>query len=108
MTARHDRLSELCYAAEGLSGTASAAALRQIGSLASTAPTGRMFGAIATLTEFSADAASKLAEGSRLMAGGDTLAARDRLADAIDRLNHLAAGAIPDLGIDATDRRKQG
>ena len=89
MTARHDRLSELCYAAEGLSGTASAAALRQIGSLASTAPTGRMFGAIATLTEFSADAASKLAEG-------------------IDRLNHLAAGAIPDLGIDATDRRKQG
>ncbi|MBM3519619.1 MAG: hypothetical protein FJX63_02435 [Alphaproteobacteria bacterium] len=108
MTAKHDRLSELCYAAEGLSGSASAAALRRVGSLASSAPVGRMFGAIATLTELSSEASQTLAEGGRLMAHGDALAARERLASAIDRLNRLAATAIPDLDIEPTERRKQG
>jgi len=108
MTAKHHRLSELCYAAEGLSGTTSAAALRRVGSLAGSAPTGRMFGAIATLTELSAEAAGSLAEGHRSMAGGDALAAREKLADAIKRLNRLTASAIPDLGMEAADRRKKG
>lgn len=108
MTARHERLSELCYAAEGLSGSASAAALRRVGSLASSAPAGRMFGAIATLTELSSDAAQNLADSGRLMAHGDALAARERLATAIDRLNRLAATAIPDLDIAPAEHRKQG
>ena len=41
-------LGELCFAAEGLSGTAASASLRKLGSIMEDAPSGRLFGAIST------------------------------------------------------------
>ena len=46
MKAGRGMLGELCFAAEGLSGTAAASSLRKLGSIMDTAPSGRLFGAI--------------------------------------------------------------
>ena len=64
-----------------LSGTAGAAALRQVRSLADYAPSGRLFAAIATLTEMSKRAETELEQG--------------RLAAAIGTLDQLATAATP-------------
>jgi hypothetical protein len=49
-------INELCHAAEGLSGTAAASSLRKLGSIMELAPSGRLFGAISTLSDTSAKA----------------------------------------------------
>ena len=48
MKAGRGMLGELCFAAEGLSGTAASASLRKLGSIMEAAPSGRLFGAIST------------------------------------------------------------
>ena len=58
-------ISELVYAAEGLSGTAAAASLRKLGSIMERAPSGRLFSAISTLSDMSAKAAQALEDGAR-------------------------------------------
>jgi hypothetical protein len=60
-------INELCYAAEGLSGTAAASSLRKLGSIMELAPSGRLFGAISTLSDMSAKAAQALEDGSRAL-----------------------------------------
>jgi hypothetical protein len=49
MTVGRGTVNELCFAAEGLSGTAAASSLRRLGSLMETAPPGRLFAALSTL-----------------------------------------------------------
>ena len=60
MKAGRGMLSELCFAAEGLSGTAASSSLRKLGSIMESAPAGRLFGAISTLSDMSAKAARAL------------------------------------------------
>ena len=57
-------IDELCHAAEGLSGTAAASSLRKLGSIMELAPSGRLFGAISTLSDMSAKAARAREDGS--------------------------------------------
>ena len=64
MSAINDRNNAMAFAAEGMAGTAGAAALRQTRSLLDRAPTGRLFGTIATLAEMSGRATSQLEQGN--------------------------------------------
>lgn len=81
MSAINDRNNAMAFAAEGMAGTAGAAALRQTRSLLDRAPTGRLFGTIATLAEMSGRATSQLEQGN--------------LAAAIGTMDALAAAATP-------------
>ncbi len=81
MTAINDRNNAMAFAAEGMAGTAGAAALRQTRSLLDRAPTGRLFGTIATLAEISGRATSQLEQG--------------HLAAAIGTMDTLAVAATP-------------
>jgi hypothetical protein len=81
MTAINDRSNALAFAAEGMAGSAGAAALRQTRTLLDRAPSGRLFGTIATLTELSGRATSQLEQG--------------KLAAAIGTLDQLATAATP-------------
>lgn len=76
MSAINDRNNAMAFAAEGMAGTAGAAALRQTRSLLDRAPTGRLFGTIATLAEICGRATSQLEQGHLAAAIGtmDTLA----------------------------------
>lgn len=71
MSVRGGLVNELCFAAEGLSGTAAASSLRRLGSLMEAAPSGRLFGAIATLSDMSAKATRALEDGSLALQSGD-------------------------------------
>lgn len=83
-------ISELCHAAEGLSGTAASGALSKIGTLMQRAPAGRHFAAIATLASISRKAAVALeAGGTRLSAGRDAWAA-ESLTEALSHIDELA------------------
>lgn len=82
-------LGELCFAAEGLSGTAAATSLRKLGSIMETAPSGRLFGAISTLSDMSAKAARALEEGAGAI-GTDDDSAADRLGEALLHMDGLA------------------
>lgn len=64
MTAQHNVSNELSFAVEGMAGSAAAAALRRVRSLADQAPSGRLFSAIATLTEMSRRAETELEAGN--------------------------------------------
>ena len=75
-------VTELCYAAEGLSGTAAATSLRRLGSLMEQAPAGRLFGAISTLSDMSARAARALEDGAHAMETGHDHQAALKLARA--------------------------
>ena len=81
MPGRIDQQNALAFAAEGMAGTAGSAALRQVRALADHAPAGRLFAAIATLTEMSKRAESQLEKG--------------RLAAAIGTMDGLATEATP-------------
>lgn len=82
MSGRIDQQNALAYAAEGMATTAASAALRQVRALADQAPAGRLFAAIATLTEMSKRAETQLEQG--------------RLAAAIGTMDSLAAAATPE------------
>ncbi len=90
MTARRGSVDGICFAAEGMAGTAAAASLRRLRSLSEAAPAGRLFAAISTLTEMSGKAATSLEEGSRALAAGDEEVATVKLARAIATMDDLA------------------
>ena len=82
-------LGELCFAAEGLSGTAAASSLRKLGSIMESAPSGRLFGAISTLSDMSAKAARALEEGALAIGKKDETAA-NRISEALLHMDGLA------------------
>ena len=86
-------VNELCFAAEGMSGTAAATSLRRLGSLMEAAPAGRLFGAISTLSEMSAKATKALEDGARAMDQGDDHKAAMKLARALTHMDDLASTA---------------
>jgi hypothetical protein len=86
-------VNELCFAAEGLSGSAAASSLRRLGSLMEAAPAGRLFGAISTLSDMSAKATRALEDGSRALDHGDDHAAAMKLARALTHMDDLACAA---------------
>ena len=91
MSARRGGVSELCFAAEGMSGTAAASSLRKLGSLMNAAPSGRLFGAISTLSDMSARASKALEEGGLAMDAGDDHKATVKLARALVHMDDMAA-----------------
>jgi hypothetical protein len=88
-------MDELCYAAEGLSGTAASSALRTLGSIMERAPSGRLFDAISTLSDMSAKAAKSLEAGSLALDGARNNVATARLTEALIQMDDLAAEASP-------------
>ena len=68
MTARRGSVDGICFAAEGMAGTAAATSLRRFQSLAEAAPSGRLFAAITTLTELSTQSSRALEDGSKALA----------------------------------------
>jgi hypothetical protein len=100
MSGNGNVVNELCFAAEGMSGTAAATSLRKLGRLVEQAPTGRLFGAIATLADMSAMAARALEKGDRALIAGDESAAAASLGEAVVRLDSMAsfaADATPEM-----------
>jgi len=95
MTLRRETAGEISFAAEGMAGTAGSAALRRVRSLADMAPTGRLFGAIATLSEMSRAAERHLATGASAMSTGDDAAAVAALNQSLAAMNSLAVAAAP-------------
>ena len=96
MKAGRGLIGELCFAAEGLSGTAASTSLRKLGSMMDLAPSGRLFGAITTLSEMTARAARALEQGS-LALGHDDDTAADRLGEALLHMDGVAeySEAVP-------------
>ncbi|MCB1380280.1 MAG: hypothetical protein KDK89_18215 [Alphaproteobacteria bacterium] len=93
MTVRRSSMDGICFAAEGMAGTAAATSLRRLQTLAEAAPAGRLFSAITTLTEMSAKATRALEEGQAALAAGDDHAATLKLARAIAGMGDLAVTA---------------
>jgi hypothetical protein len=93
MTARRGSMDAICFAAEGMAGTAAASTLRRFQSLADAAPAGRLFAAITTLTEMSAKAAKSLEDGSAALGRNDDHAATVKLSRAITQMDDLASAA---------------
>ena len=89
MKAGRGMLGELCFAAEGLSGTAAATSLRKLGSIMESAPSGRLFGAISTLSDMSAKAARALEEGAEDIGRNDDNAAA-RIGEALLHMDGLS------------------
>ena len=90
MAARRGTVEELSFAAEGMAGTAAAAALRRVRSLADQAPSARMFAAISTLIETSQRIGDDLAAADRAKHGGAAM----HLAGAIGNMSKLAAAGL--------------
>lgn len=90
MRAGHGKVNEICFAAEGLSGTAAAASLRRLGHLMERAPSGRLFSAIATLSESSSRAGLALEAGGASLATANEQQARARLEEAMSHLTELS------------------
>ena len=93
MTARCGLVNELCFAAEGMAGTAAASSLRKLSGLAQAAPAGRLFGAITTLSEMSAKATRALEQGHDALHAGDENAAAMKFARALTHMDDLAVTA---------------
>jgi hypothetical protein len=87
-------IDELCYAAEGLSGTAAASSLRKLASIMERAPTGRLFGAISTLSDMSARTAEALEEASRALEKANHGEAAARITEALAGMDALAEEAV--------------
>lgn len=90
MKVGRSKINELCYAAEGLSGTAAASSLRKLGSIMERAPAGRLLGAIFTLSDMSAKAAEALEQGSVALDRSSEDEAAARIADALAHMDGLA------------------
>lgn len=98
MTVKRGSANGIVFAAEGLAGPACAAALKKVRSLASAAPSGRAFAAIATLSEFSQSAESHLQAGSDALSHGDIPRAENewtRAAAVMDQMASEARGNRP-------------
>lgn len=95
--ARHDEMEEFSFAAEGMTGTAASAALRRVRSFADQPPTGRMFAAIATLTEMSRRIENSLEAGQEALAAGEEDTASLEFARSIVQMDRLAAAAEREL-----------
>ena len=93
MTARRGSVDGICFAAEGMAGTAAATSLRRFQSLADAAPSGRLFAAITTLTELSTQSSRALEDGSKALADGDEHAATVKLARALTHMDDLATAS---------------
>ena len=93
MPVRRGLVDELCFAAEGLSGIAAASSLRRLGSLMQQAPSGRLFNAIATLSEMSVKAAHNLADGATAIEAGDDHKCAMKLARAMVYMDDMAIEA---------------
>ncbi|MGQ0486645.1 MAG: hypothetical protein ACT4SY_15005 [Hyphomicrobiales bacterium] len=83
------------FATEAMAGTAASAALRRVRSLADAAPTGRLFAAIATLTDMSRNIEAELEAGRHALDRGDGNQATLHFSRAIVRLDEMAATATP-------------
>src|SRR5260221_8927793 len=111
MAIERNGLSELCFAAEGMAGSAGASALRRVRSLADVAPSGRLFGAIATLSDLSRQSETHLRAADAAMVAGDKDRAVKSFARALTAMDDMAAGAegvldIPDLMHDVKSIRR--
>ena len=93
MTVRRGSMDGICFAAEGMAGTAASSSLRRLQSLADAAPAGRLFAAITTLTDMSAKATRALEEGHDAMTSGNDHAAAMKLARALTHMDDLASAA---------------
>jgi hypothetical protein len=95
MTVKPESGKGIVFAAQGMAGPACAAALKKVRSLASAAPSGRAFAAIATLSEFSQAAESHLKAGNAALNHGDIPRAENewtRAAAVIDQMASEARG----------------
>jgi hypothetical protein len=81
------------FAAEGLTGTSASAALRRVQALAATAPAGRAFDAIATLSEITRRIESSLSASDEALAAGDEDTASLEWARAVVLMDRLTSGA---------------
>jgi hypothetical protein len=93
MAAKTSGMDGNFFEAGGLAGTAGAAALRKVRSLAQAAPSGRAFAAIATLTEFSMRIEDRLEASEAALGRGDASSAELEWARAIVLMDKLASEA---------------
>jgi hypothetical protein len=92
MTERHGT-DAFSFAAQGMAGVAAAAALQRVRSLADAAPAGRLFTAIATLTDMSRRAEANLVAANASLSSGDEATAAREFTSAIVQLDKLEAAA---------------
>ena len=83
------------FAAEGMTGTSASAALRRVRSLASAAPAGRAFDAIATLSDISRRIETSLAASDEALNRGDEDSASLEWARAVVLMDRLTGEAGP-------------
>jgi len=95
MADRGGKSADFSSVAAALAGTASSSALRRVRSFAEAAPSGRLFDAIATLTDLSRSIESRLDDGAEAMTAGDDEAAALHFTRAIVRMDELTAAATP-------------
>jgi hypothetical protein len=89
MTVKPGSANSIVFAAEGMAGTACAAALKKVRSLASAAPSGRAFAAVATLSEFSQTAENHLKAGNDALSHGDIPRAENEWTRAAAVMNQM-------------------
>ena len=90
MAAKTSSMDGNFFEAGGLAGTAGASALRKVRSLAQSAPSGRAFAAIATLTEISQRIEDRLEASEEALARGDASSAELEWARAIVLMDKMA------------------
>jgi hypothetical protein len=93
MTVKSGSVGQIVFAAEGLAGAACSAALNKVRSLASAAPSGRAFAAIATLSDLSQSAETHLTAGNDALGRGDAASAQSEWSQAVNVMNQLAQEA---------------
>lgn len=93
MTVKPGSAGQIVFAAEGLAGAACSAALKKVRSLASAAPSGRAFAAIATLSDLSHSAETHLKAGNDALGRGDALGAQSEWTQAVSVMGQLAQEA---------------
>lgn len=93
MTVKPGSAGQIVFAAEGLAGSACSAALKKVRSLASAAPSGRAFAAIATLSDLSQSAETHLKAGNDALGRGDGVSAQSEWSQAVNVMNQLAQEA---------------
>jgi len=108
MTATTGLVDEYSFAAEGMAGTASSAALRRVSSLARFSPTRNAVEAIATLTEIGGRIEAALVAGDRALADGKHGEALTRLDEAMALMDAMASIALSEPEAAAPERMLQG
>jgi hypothetical protein len=96
MTVKPGSANGFGFAAEGIAGTACVAALKKVRSLASAAPSGRAFAAIATLSEFSQTAENHLKAGNDALSHGDISRAENEWKRAVAVMHQMTNEARGD------------